>query len=115
MNRIKQRLAVLLIAIALACGGLITTSASPAAAHNESNYSLWYCSMFRSFDGEVITHSKVYGVWPGTIGYYCREDFFGHSNQYWVAVAPPYSGNAWMPYPRQECYPHGIIVCIENP
>jgi hypothetical protein len=125
MNRFKRRFVALFIALALVLGvggGMIAANEEPAAAHTESasapthnqdTYSYWYCSANRSNTAMTVIHSKVYGVWPGQIGYYCHEDFFGVGYQYWVIVQPPGSSFWYMPWNRQKCHPGGLVWCEE--
>lgn len=116
MTQFKRRIVALFIALALVVGvsgGVVFTTEEPASAHNESSLSYWYCSKHRQSPGMTVTHSRAAGLWPGIVMYYCREDFFGNSFQYWVAVEPPGSNNSWVPWERQHCQPHGIIICQE--
>lgn len=115
----KRRILALFVALALVvgvAGSVVITTEEPASAHNESSWSYWYCSKHRSSTGMTVIHSKVYGLWPGQIGYYCREDFFGESFQYWVVAQPPGGQFSYMPWDRQKCWPSpGWLVVCEEP
>jgi len=115
MKRIMRLVAAVAIVVGLfgAVAVVEVADAPPASAHNQDNYSYWYCSAHRSNVNMTVIHSKVYGLWPGQIGYYCREDFFGVSFQYWVIVQPPGSNFSYMPWGRQKCNPGGIVWCEE--
>lgn len=109
----KTRLLAVLAGAALAIGAGVMAPA-PASAHNQDAYSYWYCSYHRSAASATVVHSQVYGVWPGTIGYWCIDERAGGDRrQFWVAVSPPFSGvqYSWRPYPYQHCYPHGAVIC----
>ena len=119
MNRIMRGIAAVVLVLGIGVGAttvVAVVDAPPAAAHNEDNYSYWYCSVHRSNVNMTVIHSKVYGLWPGQIGYYCREDFFGVSFQYWVIVDPPFGSYSYMPWARQKCWPSpGYLVVCQEP
>lgn len=108
----KTRLTALLVGAALAIAASLAPTPTPASAHNQDAYSYWYCSIHRTADSSTVIHSEVYGLWPNTIGYWCRDrQTDGDEFQYWVAVSPPFSGNSWRPYPYQHCTPSGAVNC----
>lgn len=92
-----------LLTMVSATGALVGAELAPASAHNQDNYSYFYCSKHRSGPEQTVTHSSANYLAPGVVGYYCIQSFFGHDWLYLVRVSPPFSNNSWLHYGYQDC------------
>ena len=110
----KVRLLSLVAGLLLAVGGLVTVDAQPASAHNQDNYTTFYCNKHKTNSLHTVTHSVYYYLDPQVAGIYCREQFFSVQRQYWVHVNLPLNSNSsWEPWDKQECKPTGPFPCDE--
>jgi hypothetical protein len=100
----KRILTSLLLAIALACGGLVTTSAEPAAADNYDNYSYFYCTKHEG-NGWFVIHSAPDFLSSTQVRYWCKQQYgYNVTEQYWVIVNLPLDSNdSWRPWDYQRC------------
>lgn len=110
----RRKVLVVLGVVALVLAAFVGFNAAPASAHNQDNYTTYYCAKHRTNGYFTVTHSVYYYLDVDEAGIYCREAFFSVQNQYWVHVRLPLSSNSsWMPWERQECKPTGPFPCFE--
>ncbi len=109
-----RKFAALILALAIACSGLIAACEEPVLAHNYDNYSLFYCAKHRG-NGWEVNHSQPDFLSPTQVRYYCRQVYgYGVEEQYWVIVNLPLDSNdSWRPWDYQRCRPYGVIACWE--
>ena len=119
MKPITRRILPLFLAVGLIMGGGVvvdTTTAEPASAHLWDNYAHYYCAKHRSGPEQTIVHAVPDYYDVNYIRYYCRQDFFGVSHQYWVQAWHPIQNNiSARPWAYQKCWPSPgwLIVCEE--
>lgn len=119
MKRFMRTFAIALLVLGIGAGmttAVVVEGEAPASAHLWDNYSHYYCAKHRSGPEQTIIHAVPDYYDANYIRYYCRQDFFGVSHQYWVQAWHPISNNiSARPWAYQKCWPSPgwLIVCEE--
>lgn len=104
----KKRIWKIVLAVALVMAAVLAWHATPASAHNQDNYSFWYCGLTRTSPSQTVYHSSPVALFPGVVRYYCYANSpQDYDYQWWVDVSVV-SGDWHTPFYYQNC---DIIDC----